>query len=144
MRFLISILRKVINLFGIQFLSLKNYKKLVAYQAAMTQLGVRPSQLDVFINNDPDDDVRIQTERFATYANSSQSYFKKLQKLNFFKAENALSKKANSIQDNHMAQYNEARIAKVLLQEKLTNLEMTTKKKASPAKGKRLTRSLSK
>ena len=136
LKFLISIFRKITNLFGIQFLSLKNYKKLVAYQAAMTQLGVRPNQLDVFIDNNPDDDVRVQTERFAAHANSSQSYFKKLQKSGLSKTGNAWSKAGNSIQDNHMAQYNEARIAKVLLQEKLTNIEMAAKKKASPVKRK--------
>ena len=75
--------------------------------------------------------MHIQTEHFAKYTNSDNSYFNKLQKS--FKSKHAGSLGAgNSIENTHMAQYNEQRIARMLLQEKLTSLELSKKKAPKP------------
>lgn len=134
MRILINSFRRFTNLFGFQFLSLKNYEKLLTYQTAMEQLGVRYSNLEQFINVDLNDNILVQTEKFAEFSNSSDSYFKKLNQT--LKQTKAVSSngEGNSIEDTYMAQYNEGRIARMLLQEKLNTLELRKPSKTKTVK----------
>ena len=134
MRILINSFRRLTNLFGVQFLSQKNYKKLVASQEAITRLGIKHTSLEAFLNVDKNDNIKVQTEKFALLAGPSDSYFKKLDKT--FK-QNTLKPSTgsgNSIEDTHMAQYNEGRIARMLLQEKLTTMQLSETSKAKIAK----------
>jgi len=137
MRFLINLFRKIMNIFGVQFLSLKNYKKLVACQNVMTQLGVKHTQLDGLLSVNSDLDVLHQTEKFAEHANSADSYFKKIQKQINQNPSRSMGGAGNAIESGHMAQYNEGRIAKMLLQEKLTSLELSQKKNSKSASSKK-------
>lgn len=121
-------------MFGVQFLSLKNYDKLLACQSAIVEMGIRPANLDDFVNVEPNDNVRVQTKKFAALASSSDSYFSKLNKTLKQNGVVTFSGDGNSIEDTHMAQYNEGRIARMLLQERLTSLELSKTSKTKTVK----------
>ena len=134
MRILINSFRRLANVFGIQVLRLKSYEKLLAYQVAMTRLGIRHSDIEALMDGDKNQNFRGQGQNSALASGSSDSYFKKLNK-NLKQNLNAGSRGAgNSIEDNHLAQYNEGRIARMLLQEKLTSLELSQGSKTKTRK----------
>lgn len=134
MRVLINSFRRLANIFGIQVLRLKSYEKLLAYQVAMTRLGIRHSDLEALMEGDKSQNFRGQSQNASLSAGSSQKYFKKLNK-NLQQNLTAGSRGAgNSIEDTHLAQYNEGRIARMLLQEKLTSLELSQASKSKTRK----------
>lgn len=144
MRFLINLFRKITNIFGVQFLSLKNYQKLIACQNITTQLGIKHNELDGLLSVNSDLSVLDQTKKFAEHTSSADSYFKKIHKQISQNPSRSKGGAGNAIESGHMAQYNEGRIAKMLLQEKLTSLELsqvknsksTGSKKNAPRKSK--------
>lgn len=134
MRVLIDSFRRLANIFGVQILRLKSYEKLLAYQVAMTRLGIRHSDLEALMDGDKSQNFRGQGQNSALKSGTSDSYFKKLNK-NLKQNLNAGSRGAgNSIEDSHLAQYNEGRIARMLLQEKLTSLELSQASKTKTRK----------
>lgn len=125
MRIFINSFRRLANIFGIQVLRLESYEKLLAYQVAMTRLGIRHSDLEALMDGDKSQNFRGQGQNPALVSGSSENYFKKLNK-KLKQNLNAGSRGAgNSIEDNHLAQYNEGRIARMLLQERMTSLELS-------------------
>lgn len=136
MRILISFFRRLTNVFGVQFLSLTTYKKLLSYQDAMTRLGIQPNQLEEFMKVDPADNVRLQTEKYAALASPNNNYFKALNKT-LQEDKVALPHTGDgNLKDARLTQYNEVLIAQMLLKEKLTTIELskTSKNKTNKRK----------
>lgn len=125
MGILTNSIKDLANLFGVQILSLKKYRKLLTYQTAIRQLGIQRANIEALLHVDENDNVRAQTEKFSTLSGANDGYAKKLNKA---LKQNTLApntERSNSMEDTLMAQYNECRIARMLLQEKLTTMELS-------------------